>query len=277
MKKSILLLLTVLPAAILTSCLDSDTNNTSSFSATMVQIKNNNGNTSLGTANYRYDIDFTDNLIDITIYDTDIYGTAFVLNDLPLTFSSTAGYLFHATDIIPEDASGNAISSLSITDIYGQYFNTLDMRFTINGTTTVTAIPNSAVYQFCDIFTQNDTTNYEYDECLVGLSYNITSDSTTVDITLNNIRFVEEMPVLTMTFPNIPISSSAAGNSLVFAANTIIPEIGNTPYPAYQLTDISGTVNPSFTSSGNYFSNENVTATFKCLGMTVSMSARMYN
>ena len=108
------------------------------------------------------------------------------------------------------------------------------------------------------------------------MGYRINADSALVDMTTSNIRFVSEMPVMqSMTFPSIKIEPSITGTFIELQADSIIPEISNTPYPSYKITDFSATMNPSFNAS-SFFRDENVSGTFKCMGMDVSFKAQMF-
>ncbi len=271
MKKSVLPLLVAVPMA-LTSCLGGEMTNTQTLNSSMVQMKkSNDGEVSLQMANYRYDIDFTAGLIDVTIYDEDIYGAAFVLPDLPLVVSNNS-YTFHATAVTPTDASGKAISSLALTDVYGQYFNTLDMRYTVNGTTDVVAIPASGTYMYNTVTTSGEDGGVSENECLVNLTYRINSDSALVDMTMNNAPFASGN---TLKFPSINVAIAPSGNYLTLSADTIRPIVNNTVSETYKTCDFTGMVNPAFNASG-YFKNENMNAAFKCGETNVTIYGRMY-
>lgn len=277
MKNTVLFLLAILPTVLMTSCLGNDEiNSTAQYNQRMVHIKNSNGEVSLHNATYRFDIDYTDGLIDITVYDESIYAAAFSILDIPLTYSNELGYTFRTTAATPVDGNGAAISDLTITDLYGG--NTLAMRYTVNSTTTIVSIPSATTYGFTDISTVgSDGTTYNYDESSVSMSYRITTDSALVDMTLTNIKFVDNMPVIqTMTFPSIEVAPSSSGTSLQLSADEIIPQISNTPYPDYKITNFSGRVDPSF-NAFEYFINENMTSSFNCMNMNVQLDARMFS
>lgn len=280
MKKCILpLLFAAMTTTVFTSCLgDGNNEQTAQITATMVQLRKDANGTELTTANYRYNINYTDGIIDITIYDEDSYGAAFVLEDVPMTYSEDLGYTFRATDITPTTATGEAITDLHITNLYGQYAGpTLDLRYTINGNTSILAIPESSTYYFTDIVTAAaDGASYEYGESYVNLKYRINADSALVDMTLYNIRFVSEMPVMeSMTFPSIEVAPSPSGDAIMLTADEIIPKISNTPYPSHKATNFTGSLNPAF-STTSFFSYENLRATFSCMEMNVRINADMY-
>lgn len=282
MKKIILLTLLTLPVAF-SSCLGDpeEPTNTAQLSAEMIQIKTDAaGNTAINTANYRFDLDLTASLISISTYDRDIYGGPITLQNLPLTYTDTYGYTFHAAGVTPIDAnSGTAVESLNITNFFGEYGSTtLDLRYTVNGTNII-AIPSSTSYMYNTVSTTNSNGEvYTYDDSSLAVAYHVVNaDTVTVDMALANIKFVNEMPVIkSMIFPGIKVSPSVTGNHLELRADSIIPEISNTPYPDYKITKFSGTMSPAF-SEYNYFRGENITGTFKCMGMDVKFTARIYD
>lgn len=279
MKKSVLLLLlAAMTTTVFTSCLGGENEQTAQINATMVQLRQDISGTEITKANYRYDIDYTNLRITITIYDEDTYAAAFVLENIPLQYDTNLGYTFQATSVTPVTASGAVINDFDISNLYGEFSTpTLDLRYTINGNINVTAIPDAATYLFSDITTRAaDGSTYQHEDSYVNMSYRINSDSTLVDMTLYNVRFVGEMPLIeSMTFPSIEITPSPAGNSFLLSADEIIPEISNTPYPSYKVTNFSGSVNPSF-SAGSFFRYENVKCSFNCMEMNVSIDANMY-
>ena len=249
MKKTILLLLATIPVA-LTSCLgDSEMSNTMQLNAEMVQIKSTAGGTSsLNTASYYFEMELANSpYINIRISDKDISQVAFNIQGLPLSVSNNLGYTFHAEAVTPVDANGTPLSNIEITNLYGQYTgNTLDMRYTLNGSTQIVAFPDGVTYSYNEVTTvAPDTDPYKYDESRVSM------------------------------FPSIKIEPSITGTFIELKADSIIPEISNTPYPSYKITDFSATMNPSFNAS-SFFRDENVSGTFKCMGMDVSFKAQMF-
>lgn len=280
MKKTMLLLLAAIPVA-LTSCLgDNEVSNTMQLNADMVQIKSSaDGTSTLNTASYFFEMELTNSpYINIRISDKDISPVAFNLQGLPMAVSNSLGYTFHAEAITPVDANGTPLSGIEITNLYGQYTgNTLDMRYTLNGSTNITAFPDGVVYNYNSVTTTAPGSEpYDYDESRASVVYRINADSALVDLALANIKFVDEMPgIQSMVFPSITVTPSITGTFLELKADSIIPEISNTPYPKYKITDFSATMNPSFNPT-SYFQNENVTGTFKCMGMEVSFKAQMF-
>ena len=280
MKKTILPLLAAVPM-LLTSCLgNSEVSNTMQLNAEMVQIKSAaDGTSSLNTASYYFEMELANSpYINIRISDKDISQVAFNIQGLPLSVSNNLGYTFHAEAVTPVDANGTPLSNIEITNLYGQYIgNTLDMRYTVNGSTQIVAFPDGVTYSYNEVTTvAPDADPYKYDESRVSMVYRINADSALVDMTISNIRFVSEMPVMqSMTFPSIKVTPSATGTFLELKADSIIPEISNTPYPSYKITDFSATMNPSFNAS-SFFRDENVSGTFKCMGMNVAFKAQMF-
>ena len=66
-----------------------------------------------------------------------------------------------------------------------------------------------------------------------------------VDIILENIRFVEQMPEITMVFKNVPFSYSEDGSQRLFNVASIVPTVGGESMPQYTVTSLTGSVSKS--------------------------------
>lgn len=65
------------------------------------------------------------------------------------------------------------------------------------------------------------------------------------EIRLANIQFSDIMPQMSlMTFPGIPFTISPDGKKLFLQTESLIPCIGDTPYPNFPITQLSATVTP---------------------------------
>lgn len=276
MKKGLLFIYS-LPLLAFTSCLDSDMSSTQTVNIDMVNRTVSEDNSSkLSTAKYRFDFDFTEATVDITAYDTDIYFSAYTLQNIPLSASAKHGYTFRASNITPVDGNGNPISNITFTEISGQFYNTLDLRYVL-GNTVVVATPTESMYTVAT--TTTATPGYEeefnWDESTYYFEYKITSESLLADMTISNIKFDSHMPTQqSMTFPNLKLTPTAAG--LKLTADELTPLQNNVPYPDYKVTDFEATINPNYSYS-EFFSREEVTASFTCMGKRVTVKAYMYD
>ena len=65
-----------------------------------------------------------------------------------------------------------------------------------------------------------------------------------IDVTLSDIRFVGQMPEITMVFKDVPFIMSEDG-SRIFNVATIVPKVNNVDFPDYTITNLTGTVSKS--------------------------------
>ncbi len=66
-----------------------------------------------------------------------------------------------------------------------------------------------------------------------------------VDITLAGLKFVEQMPEITMEFKNVPFSYSEDGAQRLFNVATITPTVGGEAVAEYTISDFTGSVSKS--------------------------------
>lgn len=79
---------------------------------------------------------------------------------------------------------------------------------------------------------------YETTDTDYALSFNV--EKKTVSILMGSTRFVENMPPMDIVIPDVPFQ--VAGTMLVFDASSVVPTIGNTPYPGYTIEGLHGTL-----------------------------------
>lgn len=276
MKKGLLFIYS-LPLLAFTSCLDSDMSSTQTVNIDMVNRTVSEDNSSkLSTAKYRFDFDFTEATVDITAYDTDIYFSAYTLQNIPLSASAKHGYTFRASNITPVDGNGEPISGITFTEITGQYCNTLELRYILDDKIVI-ASPNEIMYTFSSTTTTTPGSEEEFvwDESTYYFEYKKSSDAFLADMTISNIKFDSHMPTQqSMTFPDLKLTPTAAG--LKLTADELTPLQNNVPYPDYKVTDFEATINPNYSYS-EFFSREEVTASFTCMGKRVTVKAYMYD
>ena len=66
-----------------------------------------------------------------------------------------------------------------------------------------------------------------------------------VDITLAGLKFVEQMPEITMEFKNVPFSYSEDGAQRLFNVATITPTVGGEAVAEYTISNFTGSVSKS--------------------------------
>lgn len=276
MKKGLLFIYS-LPLLALASCLDSEMSSTQTVNIDMVNRTVSEDNSSkLSTAKYRFDFDFTEATVDITAYDTDIYFSAYTLQNIPLSASAKHGYTFRASNVTPVDGNGEPISGITFTEITGQYCNTLELRYILDDKIVI-ASPNEIMYTFSSTTTTTPGSEEEFvwDESTYYFEYKKSSDAFLADMTITNIKFDSHMPTQqSMTFPDLKLTPTAAG--LKLTADELTPLQNNVPYPDYKVTDFEATINPNYSYS-EFFSREEVTASFTCMGKRVTVKAYMYD
>ncbi|MBQ7952433.1 MAG: hypothetical protein IJ286_04910 [Alistipes sp.] len=66
-----------------------------------------------------------------------------------------------------------------------------------------------------------------------------------VDITLEGLRFVEQMPEISMQLKNVPFSYSEDGAQRLFNVASIIPSVGGEQMAQYTISNLTGSVSKS--------------------------------
>lgn len=163
-------------------------------------------------------------------------------NDKPLTVN--------ATDVVPTNVAGSSSVvfdqfSLNFLNRYIYEGTTAvaspvySIRYTVNGKYTVTVIPTQMIF-----FGKTVTTNYADGSSFTNIvpRYAITFDPdkklASVDIT--GAQFVEAMPGMDMTFPEIPFELD--GNTIELELDELIPTIKGVPYPNFPISDFDAAI-----------------------------------
>ena len=68
----------------------------------------------------------------------------------------------------------------------------------------------------------------------------------TITLTMPGIKFVSNMPALTIVIPKLEFVNETGGvvSELKSTVTPIVPYIGSTPYPEYRITDFYGEMTP---------------------------------
>lgn len=72
------------------------------------------------------------------------------------------------------------------------------------------------------------------------------SNDGTITLTMPGIKFVSNMPAMTIVIPKLEFVNETGGvvSELKSTVTPIVPYIGNTPYPDYKITDFHGELTP---------------------------------
>ena len=104
----------------------------------------------------------------------------------------------------------------------------------------------SAVYDGMLIVT-NKTQIPNIETISKNVRYELTeSNDGTITLTMPGIKFVSNMPALTIVIPKLEFVNETGGvvSELKSTVTPIVPYIGSTPYPDYRITDFYGEMPP---------------------------------
>ncbi len=229
-----------------TSCLNYVIDNTSGDGG----FYNNPQSTT--TMGYSLTFDFDKMTASVGIADLSLSGEIknlyFDLYDMPL--KAEGGSLkVTAYNVIPKvggvPASGYMFDNftMSFTDrtYNGVYMPIVTISYTINGRYNVEVMPMENVYfGNTNITTRasGEVYNTKDPYYRVSLKQDKTTADVTADICVYNAKFAAAMPVQSeMVFKNATVVFNGAGFDI--EASLIVPEIKNTPYERFRVTDLS--------------------------------------
>lgn len=183
------------------------------------------------------------------------------------TDKETGALLITGSEIVPV-VDGKPYEDFVVTTFrceirdYGlAYLPDMSIVFTINNMFRVTVIPTLTYYYGTTTVVNNaNKSTYETTDPI----YKVVIDpkNMTADITLHKARFAASMPAMEMSFKGVAVTPYNTGYDL--KRDSLIPEIGDVPYPAYQITNFVGV---------EKFLN-NMKIDFDCMGI-YSVSAQL--
>lgn len=115
------------------------------------------------------------------------------------------------------------------------YYPVFYAKYTVDALYTVLSSPN-VQYQFGT--TMSSSSAGVYETTATDYVFGIDSKNMTFNLLLKNTAFVEQMPSMNILLEKVPFTVS--GTTLLFNVDEIIPKIGDTPYPGYTITGLSG-------------------------------------
>lgn len=203
---------------------------------------------------YTVRINYTKLTADITVTGLQLNdGTrypAIVLSNIPWTINKDGWKVAKATNVTPDIKGFGNVPT----------FTSFEMSLIDR----VVAVENTGVYAPGVCFRMNIDNRYSVlssftPQTLYGTTVSTDADGSaftskateyivtfnpstrTVNISLNNARFAAAMPVgLNMQFNNIPVT--VRGTSLIFEAESLTPMMNGTPFDAFPISDLKGTL-----------------------------------
>lgn len=186
-----------------------------------------------------------------------------VLENLTWKKNSNGYKEIKEVDVIPV-VNGEAMPSYVITELNAGildryvvkngvevYDPIININFTINGMFEVTAVPKSITYYGSTTVESAGgepfNTTDPYYEIKIG-------EDLIAEIDIYGAKFADKMPSMDMTFSGVAVTVRS-GLGYVLESESLVPTIGETPYPDYLITDLSGAAN--FTAGLNL--------SFKCM------------
>ncbi len=185
--------------------------------------------------------------------DPSISHRDFEFDDMTINQDSKGYYIMEGTNVVPSNLSGAA--GINFTKVR---FTMLDVMESVNmGTAVTIRTVYSASFVVNNRFDINAyaLTNYLYgttktvdaagSEYQTGATrYVLVFDPVkkTARIDITGAQFIQQMPALNMTFPDIPFTADAA--TLTLKSPNFIPTIANVPQESFAISNLDGTFNP---------------------------------
>ena len=119
--------------------------------------------------------------------------------------------------------------------IYHASFGKIEVVQTWDATFDATAIV---------VLNPGENSTYSEDEFKISFAQANLSKQV-VDITLEDLRFVEQMPEITMQLRNVPFSYSDDGAQRLFNVAAVIPTVGGEEMAQYTISNLTGSVSKS--------------------------------
>lgn len=251
----LLLAALALPMLMLTSCNDSEDENTASLRLTssdniiLSTKKADNTTSALPGANYNIIVDYNTNVCTVGVndlqFDTQKTAISFTMPDIRIAVGSS-GWIIRQDEATVQSSNG----TVKITDFEAWF----TMR--VGGSSALAGISFTIDDQY-EIHTLLTTSNFigTTESTIIGDATNdpFSTKNSTVSIIVNpatqtaevriyNPKFSADMPsnLGTMVFPNLPLTYTSKGFSIM--RSQIIPEIatasGSDPYPQFAITNL---------------------------------------
>lgn len=250
MIKTLKTLLAVVLAAGFAACggSNTDTRRIDNYPGCFAYVENVADHTSAGykSVTYEVELNFTREAAQVTVTNLRLpSGESFgsvKISGLPFTVSKEGVVEIKAAAVKGEVESSN--TAVDFTSLYFKLFERTTSEGRLPGIlasyivnsrfNVVSSLP--AQYLYGTTVSSSVAGRYETTDTDYTLVFDF--EASTLDIRMNNTAFIEQMPKMNIVLEKVPFVMS--GNSAVFSADNIIPKIGNTPYPGFAITDLSG-------------------------------------
>lgn len=233
----------------LSSCLGHSSNSvTSDFSNYILAYVTDNsvGDTRLSSgATYKVSNNFDDGTVSVTIGNLKLpNGTniSFDLKDLKVRYNDKGGMVLN----VPSYSTQSGSQSYAINNFdfvyYNRYYNgaqypMLVNSFEVDSRYSVRLIYTPAVYWGTTTVVDQDGNSFTNSDLTSFYAVGFDPETRRGSVAIYGARFAQNMPAMSMLFPNIPFTIGQ--NSYSLQSSEITPQIGGTPYPSYKITDFS--------------------------------------
>ena len=128
--------------------------------------------------------------------------------------------------------------------IDNNYMPSFLIQFSVDGYNITSSLPD--VYMLGrTVSTGPDNAAFTTDETKYQITLNSSLDKAT--IALSGAQFIGAMPALDITFPDVPVT--VTDGKILLAAQTLTPNMKDTPAPGFPITNLKGSINPVGESS----------------------------
>lgn len=232
----------------LTSCIggDDDAKRSDSFVNCFAYVEDLTDHTNAGFNGLSYDLElnYTKGTANVVInhlqVSEDKTYSAITLSDVPFAITKD-GWIEVSSSLAEGIAAGQTVKfsnfKLAMCDrvtldgrypgFYARY--TVDSKYSV-----LSAVWNQ--YQFGTTTSTYSGGSYSSTETTYLVGFDIKAG--TINIMMRNTRFVDKMPAMNILLEKIPFTIS--GTTASFRVDEIIPKIGDTPYPGFKITNLSG-------------------------------------
>ena len=209
-------------------------------------------------ANYDIIYDFIAGTADVTIQGLRLPGNkqypTITLTAVPFTIDDNGSRVLEGSNM-PVAVEGFATApvfsafKLTVADRYftndykltpniseAKYYSPqISILFTIDGHYRVVSSLPGQVFIGTTVTTDSEGKSFSNSDPTYVLTLDM--ETKTGNLTINGAKFIQNMPEMTMTFPNIPFTVSNTGTVTLQKADPIIPTIGGTPFSAFPISN----------------------------------------
>lgn len=249
---STLLILTM--SIFMVACGDDDTKNIQSFTISQTNKVTSASSTSIYSAEYRYEIDYTSGKMNITAgnvrFSPMMPAITFTIKDIPFTYTVN-GINLSATNVTPEVTGYDSTDiKYVITSISGRIVNssvstgiTSVLTYTINDKYTVVAYPSPMLFEFNSETAV--TGGLPFSSTDVYYAVKLDETTNTAALYIYGAKFAEAMQATNMVFRGINVEATTTGYNL--SCEELIPSLlkdNATPAPMenYPISNVTATV-----------------------------------